>query len=96
MLPRKRVREPMSNDYITIVYDFGPTKKSRTANLTEVDIANAARATATLVLSERPPVLWSANLGGRDVTAELAHVVRAVVGGNEVPEAQFFLEGLQP
>lgn len=96
MLPRKRVREPMSNDYITIVYDFGPTKKSRTFNLTTSSIIAAAQWTATEMLSNRPPVLWSANIGGHDVTAELAHVVRAVVGGNEGPEAQFFLEGLQP
>lgn len=83
----------MTEQYLTIKYDFGQTQRSYTVDLSEIEIAIAARRIAATMLAETPPVSWSAFApGGVDVTSKLAHVVRGVVYGDDAAEARFFLE----
>lgn len=80
---------------ITLDYGAGSTV-SNSVELTELDVARAAKRLACTLLGERPPLAWSAMLGGIDVTAEFADVMRSCVHGNEGPEAAFFLEQVTP
>lgn len=86
----------VNQEFLRISYNYGGDRKPRTweSGLSEADICIAAARIATVMLSEIPPMSWSAEHQGADVTAKLAHVVRAVVGGGEGPEARFFLDTL--
>jgi hypothetical protein len=57
-----------------------------------VDVVIQARRIAASVLSAIPPMSWSVELDGRDVTEEFAHVVRSIPYGDEGAEAEFFLQ----
>mgnify|MGYP006375741883 CR=1 FL=1 len=77
---------------LNVFYGPGNTQaKSISVELGEVGLVIAAKRLAGLLLSEHPPLVWSALLAGQDVTPQFAHVMRAVVYGNEGPEAAFFL-----
>jgi hypothetical protein len=76
-----------------LVLDHGAgSTVSHSVELTELDVAISAKRLAAMLLSERPPLAWSALLNGADVTANFAHVMRSCVYGNEGPEARYFLE----
>lgn len=82
-----------NSNYMRIVLDHGAGQtKSVSVELAEVEVAIAAKRLAAMLLSERPPLAWSALLNGSDVTSEFANVMRAVVHGNEGPEARFFID----
>lgn len=86
-----------NSNYMRIVLDHGAGQtKSVSVELAEVEVAIAAKRLAAMLLSERPPLVWSALLNGADVTAEFANVMRSCVYGDEGPEARFFLEQVTP
>lgn len=85
----------MTEQYLTVKYDFGTSQRSYTVDITETDISIAARRIAATMLAETPPASWAAFApGGIDVTSKLAHVVRGVVYGDDAAEARFFIETL--
>ena len=86
-----------NSNYMRIILDHGAGNiVSHSVELTELEVAIAAKRLACALLGERPPLAWSAMLGGIDVTAKFADVMRSCVHGNEGPEAAFFLEQVTP
>lgn len=86
-----------NSNYMRLVLDHGAgNTTSHSVELVEIDIMLAAKRLACALLGERPPLAWSAMLGGIDVTAEFADVMRSCVHGNEGAEAAFFLEQVTP
>lgn len=73
------------HDGVIVTWSFEPT---------ETETVIAARRLASAALSVIPHRTWSAMWRGNDVTEELSHVVRATVGGDDGPEAEFFLQVL--
>lgn len=78
---------------ISLSLHGGGTREIR-SNLGDVDVVVCATRIASLMLSDEPPVAWSASVDGVDVTHKLRHVVRATVSGGTGPEARFFLDTL--
>lgn len=85
----------MNNSRITVKFDAGVTKRAITKDATLDNVATLAQQVAAQLLGPRPPVDYTAEIDGSDVTASFVYVVRSTIYGRAAleKEAEAMLQG---